>query len=167
MINLPNHLPARARHDYFQCVQGIIFPLELFPRFVLHRAREPAFLLSLYFFIPSFLFSLRFKVVIFSRPPFFQPVPCFVSLLIFFFGRSCAFVFEVQGLPLLFEYFLPTSSSYTPNFLFVLYPSISSYLSSFTHVPFLFEPLSILATHFFTFTPEILPLISFFLLSHP
>lgn len=87
-------------------VQGIIFPLELFPRFVLHRtrarARESAFLLLLYFFIPSFLFSLRFKVVIFSRPPFFQPVPRFSSLLIFFFGRSCAFVFEVQGLPLLF-----------------------------------------------------------------
>lgn len=98
-------------------VQGIIFPLELFPRFVLHRARESAFLLSLYFFIPSFLFSLRFKVVIFSRPPFFQPVPRFASLLIFFFGRSCAFVFEVQGLPPLLEYFLPTSSSCTPEFL--------------------------------------------------
>lgn len=87
LLNPPNHRPC---HDYFQCcVQGIIFPLELFPRFVHHRARL-TFLLSLYFFIPSFLFSLRFKVVIFSRPPFFQPVPRFVSLLIFFFGRSCA-----------------------------------------------------------------------------
>lgn len=81
-------------------VQGIIFPLELsLPALrSLHRAHESTFLLLLYFFIPSFLFNLRFKVVIFSRPPFFQPVPRFASLLIFFFGRSCAFVFEVQGL---------------------------------------------------------------------
>lgn len=123
-------------------VQGIIFPLELFPRFILHRARESGFLLSLYFFIPSFLFSLRFKVVIFSRPPFFQPVPRFASLLIFFFGRSCAFVFEVQGLPPLLEYFLPTSSSCT-RVPYTRCLVLSAYFLSFAHVPFPVALLSI------------------------
>lgn len=75
-------------------------------------ARARLFALAI-FFHPLFLFSLRFKVVIFSRPPFFQPVLRFVSLLIFFFGCSCAFIFEVQGLPLLLEYFLSISSSWT------------------------------------------------------
>lgn len=116
-------------------VQGIIFPLELFPRFVHHPRYGPAFLLSLYFFIPSFLFRLRFKVVIFSRPPFFQPVLRFVSLLLFFFTHSCAFAFEVQGFSLLLEYFLPIfvctriSSSILlfffsfPSFFFKLFPT--------------------------------------------
>lgn len=114
-------------------VQGIIFPLELFPRFVHHPRYGLAFLLSLYFFIPSFLFRLRFKVVIFSRPPFFQPVLRFVSLLFFFFTHFCAFAFEVQGFSLLLEYFLPIfvciriSSSILsflfsfPSFLFQLF----------------------------------------------
>lgn len=75
-------------------------------------ARARLFALAI-FFHPLFLFSLRFKVVIFSRPPFFQPVLRFVSLLIFFFGCSCAFIFEVQGLPLLLKYFLSISSSWT------------------------------------------------------
>lgn len=133
-------------------VQGIIFPLELFPRFVLHRARELAFLLSLYFFIPSFLFSLRFKVVIFSRPPFFQPVPRFASLLIFFFGRSYAFVFEVQGLPPLLEYFLPISSSCTLEFFTHGAPLVlSAYFPSFAHVPFSRRSPIDLPAHFLTF----------------
>lgn len=79
------------------------------------------------FFHPLFLFSLRFKVVIFSRPPFFQPVLRFASLLIFFFGHSCAFVFEVQGLPLLLlEYFHPTSLPRAFEFLPLILQSFSS-----------------------------------------
>lgn len=111
-------------------VQGIIFPLELsLPALrSLHRARELAFLLSLYFFIPSFLFSLRFKVVIFSRPPFFQPVPRFASLLIFFFGRSCAFVFEVQGLLSSSWIFSPDLSSSCTRVFYIRHISCSSHL---------------------------------------
>lgn len=78
---------------------SIIFPLELSSRASFSIARAPRLFALAIFFHPLFLFSLRFKVVIFSRPPFFQPVLRFVSLLLFFFGRSCAFVFEVQGLP--------------------------------------------------------------------
>lgn len=105
-------------------------------------ARARLFALAI-FFHPLFLFSLRFKVVIFSRPPFFQPVLRFVSLLIFFFGRSCAFVFEVQGLPLLLAYFLPTSSSYI---------QISSTSQTFPPDPFV--------TFLFSFIP-VLPLFTF------
>lgn len=93
-------------------------------------ARAHLFALAI-FFHPLFLFNLRFKVVIFSRPPFFQPVLRFVSLLIFFFGRSCAFVFEVQGLPLLLAYFLPTSSSCTRISSSTLLFSFSIYLFHF------------------------------------
>lgn len=124
-------------------VQGIIFPLELFPRFVHHPRYGPAFLLSLYFFIPSFLFRLRFKVVIFSRPPFFQPVLRFVSLLLFFFTHSCAFAFEVQGFSLLLEYFLLRSLCVL-EFLLQSYPSFSvfrRFSSNFSLQIFLFHYL--------------------------
>lgn len=100
-------------------------------------ARARLFALAI-FFHPLFLFSLRFKVVIFSRPPFFQPVLRFVSLLIFFFGRSCAFVFEVQGLLLLLEYFLPDLFLVHSNLSFDLIPSF--HFSFISLLPKLFPP---------------------------
>lgn len=133
-------------------------------------ARARLFALAI-FFHSLFLFSLRFKVVIFSRPPFFQPVLRFVSLLIFFFGRSCAFVFEVQGLPLLLEYFLPTSSSCTrisssTLFLRLVFPFICSisfqtFPSSSNKILFLFPFIFL----FFSFDYFPLQLRIFFLLS--
>lgn len=118
-------------------------------------ARARLFALAI-FFHPLFLFSLRFKVVIFSRPLFFQPVLRFVSLLIFFFGRSCAFVFEVQGLPPLLEYFLPISSSCTRIFFDLILSSHFPFICSISLQTFLprssFFSLSFLFFLPFTFT---------------
>lgn len=122
-------------------------------------ARARLFALAI-FFHPLFLFSLQFKVVIFSRPPFFQPVLRFVSLLIFFFGCSCAFVFEVQGLPLLLEYFLPTSSSCTQIssstlfFLLIFHLFVSSlsklFPPNFLPFPFYLSVFSLFTFNFFS-----------------
>jgi len=107
LINLPNHVSPWL----FSMSRVLFFPSSS-SRALFSIAQAYLFALAI-FFHPLFLFSLRFKDVIFSRPPFFQPVLRFVSLLIFFFGHSCVFVFEVQGLPFLLEYFLPISSSCT------------------------------------------------------
>lgn len=106
-----------------------------------HRASASLFALAI-FFHPLFSFSLRFKVVIFSRPPFFQPVLCFASLLIFFFGLFLRLRFRSSrpSSPPLLECALPTLLPRVLQRIFFVHllSSFSSRFPSFTsHVLFL------------------------------